>query len=237
MTAIIGFIDNNGVFVAADRRRTNGIQRDLAKKIFPIIGSKIYITSAGSEMDSTRNKVISEITKNKVTNLKDVVTVVQREFSYDFKLLQQEIIKRNEERTVTGEPLEKEPELEVILFGIDENQNTFIFTLDSDDDFININKKAANTVYGTGTFDNIIQPRAEKYFNHLKNGKQSIKLDEWAYVTMKDFVGRTLLKETISFPIDYVLIISEGIFNGVHPTDDETIFAPQYIERFNYELT
>ncbi|MGD6803934.1 hypothetical protein [Rossellomorea aquimaris] len=216
MTAIFGYFNNEKVFMAADRRRSGGGVKEITKSPkYSHIINNLYIASAGSEMDITRDNLIKEINNEELSTLKDIISLVRKNYQCDFKKLCETIEERNEERKKFQEEPERQPEVQLIIFGIDEEECTFIYTLDSADNFNEINKEKKNTVFGTGTYDILIEGRAKQWFNVLINNNY-INTAEWTYRTILDISTNELAKDTVDFPADYIIIEKEGKKEGLY---------------------
>lgn len=208
--------------MAADSKRTGSGKIQTVQKMEHLI-DKFYIATGGSQMDETRKKSVNEIQTNNINKLSKIITEIQKQYRPDFAELSKKISDSDIVQPSAGAT--------IILFGIDENQQSFLKIFDDDDNFTNPSEDIKyNQVFGTGTNDLQIEEQAaksiEKYEKKIDKN-EFISLDKWAFETMLNFAQSDDLKATVDFPVHCVLITTTEIVKKEFSSVDKMLQSPK----------
>lgn len=216
--------------MAADSKRTGGGKNQTVQKMEHLI-DKFYIATGGSEMDETKKNVVNEIQTKNINKLSEIIAEIQKQYSFAFEQLSEKISESDIEQPPAGAT--------IILFGIDENQKSFLKVFDNENNFtVPAEDIEYNQVFGTGTNDLQIEKQAassiEKYEKKIDNN-EVISLDEWAFETMLNFAQSDEFKATVDFPVHCFLITSTETLKKEFSLIDKMLQSPQsgYENKFN----
>lgn len=193
MTIFLGCILKDGVFLAADSRRTdlstNQPWGDAVKKIHKVNNNVYAFTGGlGTYGHSARERV--ELLINDSYDIPKIAEVVSSVFPNEFLM------------SKVMDPDHK-VSLYVGLVGSDTGSGEgCIWMMDNKNNYSNATiVTKAGTIFCSGLDSSKKHKRAEEIFNHMKT-ESGIQLDSWAYEVIKEF---SISDTSIGFPIQLVL--------------------------------
>ncbi|MDM5257050.1 hypothetical protein [Bacillus toyonensis] len=207
MTGIIGFRFPNGVFIAADTRRTFGgsPNRDIPFTKVHKITPKIGLASCGTPIEAATNDVIWSAENQ---DADDIIKLIQSKYS--------EIMNMNHD-------VKEDILTTLILFGLNKNDTPFMYKLEwnkVNNCFTIVEKledetgvMADGSETGVGHFKTMGENNLE-----LVKVQDGFYLEQWAVITMKQIIDEYLpqkhekmkdvesLMDVVGFPIDLIMI-------------------------------
>ncbi|WP_441913437.1 hypothetical protein [Paenibacillus sp. MCAF9] len=205
MTAIIAFSNTNGVFIAADSRRTDLTTGTISsvKKVHKLNEHVFAFTAGlGDYGDFARNELKKKLTAD--------------QYIYDIIELAKPIFKSVYARSLQDHPNHTQ-RLLLGLVGVNPNSGAgkILFIQDNVDNYQTIVEKEPNLPFFMSTQSEVFTLDGMRIFNELiKDGQ--IQMDTFAYTAIQQ---ATTKERMVGFPIQLVLIKSGEPANEKYPVD------------------